>query len=109
MARNWTTLDFLRLYHISTSHGGPDTLPSPLRWAKLRADEAGRVIRERCKDTANVIIGDHAFDRIEERTITSEDVYWILENGHVDGDPIKEKGSGRWLSSNGCRVSEKPE
>jgi hypothetical protein len=62
----------------------------PIRWAKLRADEAQGVIRERCKDTANVFIGEHAFDRVEERTITTEDVYRILETGHVDGDPIKE-------------------
>jgi Domain of unknown function (DUF4258) len=66
----------------------------PIRWARLRADEAERVIRERCRDTANVFIGEHAFDRVEERTITTEDVYWILETGHVIDAPIKE--GGKW-------------
>lgn len=58
----------------------------------MRADEAERVIRERAADTGNVIISVHAFDRVEERTILTEDVYWILRKGYVEGQPIFEDG-----------------
>lgn len=71
----------------------------PIRWSNLRADEAERVIRERVKDTDNVIIGDHALERIDERfgalAFTSMDIYWILETGTVHGKPIREN-SKEW-------------
>jgi hypothetical protein len=65
-----------------------DPIPMrPIRWDSLRADEAERVIRDRVSDTDNVIFGLHAFDRIDQRSITRQDVYWILETGHVEGQP----------------------
>jgi hypothetical protein len=42
-----------------------------------------------------VIIGDHAFDRISEREIISDDVYWILESGYVDGSLVRNE-HGDW-------------
>jgi hypothetical protein len=68
----------------------------PVRWSNLRSDEAEREIRERVKDTDNVIISDHAFDRMDERfsgiAFTAVDVYWILETGTVQGTPTRENG-----------------
>jgi hypothetical protein len=77
----------------------PDPVPlrRPIRWDKLRRDEAERIIRERCKDTHNVRIGVHAYQRLIERSgvqeILQEDVYWILETGTVESDPVFEKGA----------------
>ena len=66
----------------------------PIRWDNLRCDEAERLIRERVKDTGNVIIGRHALKRIRERfegpEFTTEDVYWILETGMIRGTPTRE-------------------
>jgi hypothetical protein len=64
----------------------------PIRWSALRSDEAERIIRERVKDTDNVIIGVHAYDRRDERfpALNDADVYWILETGTVDGSPVRE-------------------
>ena len=55
----------------------------PVRWEKPRMDELEKVIRSRSKQTENVIISDHAFDRVEERDITQQDVYNILRTGVV--------------------------
>jgi len=68
----------------------------PIRWSKLRRDEAERVIRQRCADTANVIFGTHAFQRMNERSslqrLYAEDAYVILESGSVKDDPVLENG-----------------
>jgi len=64
----------------------------PIRWDSLRSDEAEKVIKERAQNTDNVIIGAHAFDRVEERSIVAEDIYWILQTGIVDGRPVCEEG-----------------
>jgi hypothetical protein len=67
----------------------------PINWAKLRADQAQAIIRERAQTTANVVLGEHAFDRVELRSIVAEDVYWILQTGFAEGQPIYEE-NGEW-------------
>ncbi len=67
----------------------------PINWAKLRMDEAERIIRERAVITANVIFGVHAFERIDERSITQLEVYNILRMGHVEGAAQKNI-EGEW-------------
>jgi hypothetical protein len=66
----------------------------PIRWDNLRTDEAERVIRERVRDTDNVIIGNHALERVNERfgglSFTTEDIYWILETGSIPDRPTRE-------------------
>lgn len=69
----------------------PIPFKRPIHWDRLRADEAERVIRERARDTSKIIFGVHAFDRIEERSITQVDAYVILEKGSVDGAPTKNE------------------
>jgi hypothetical protein len=68
----------------------------PIRWSKLRRDEAERVIRQRCADSDNVIFGTHAFRRMNERSniqkLYAEDAYVILESGSVKDDPVLENG-----------------
>jgi hypothetical protein len=34
-----------------------------------------------------VIFGDHAYERVGERSITQEDALAILRQGHIEGDP----------------------
>jgi hypothetical protein len=72
----------------------PTPVQRPVRWGNLRSDEAERVIRQRVKDTENVIISVHALDRVRERfsgdTLNTEDVYWILETGSVTDKPVRE-------------------
>ena len=53
------------------------------------------MIRRRAQDTARVIVGDHAFDRIDERTIIIADVYRILKTGVVIAKPERTK-KGEW-------------
>lgn len=67
----------------------------PINWAKLRADQAESIIRERAQVTAKVVIAEHAFERIDERSIVAEDVYWILQTGFAEGQPVYE-GDGEW-------------
>lgn len=75
-----------------------DPIPlRPIRWERMRRDEAERIVRERASDTDNVIIGDHAFERLDERSgcvpILAEDVYEILLKGMIESDPIREGDS----------------
>ena len=58
-------------------------------------DEAERVIRERAEVTARIIISEHAFDRIAERSITQQDVYNILRTGIIEGSPQRNL-EGEW-------------
>jgi hypothetical protein len=72
----------------------------PIRWDNLRSDEAERLIRQRVRDTDNVIISRHALKRVRERFeqewFTSEDVYWILETGTIPtGRRGKPQPNGR--------------
>lgn len=70
----------------------PTPIRRPINWQRLRRDEAERIVKERVKRTENVFISEHAFDRIEERSIVQEDVYWILETGSLDSEPVLEDG-----------------
>jgi hypothetical protein len=69
----------------------------PIRWSKLRSDEAEQLVRKRVRDTGNVIIGRHALQRVRERfegpDFTTEDVYWILETGTFQHSPVREDDS----------------
>ncbi|MGB7603211.1 MAG: DUF4258 domain-containing protein [Candidatus Sulfotelmatobacter sp.] len=57
-------------------------------WARER-------IRELAADTANVRWGQHARERMVERSITDMDVLKVLRNGHIETDPVRsDKGDG---------------
>lgn len=83
------------MYHIDTQMVEPTPFRRPINWAKLRTDEAERLIRERAEDTARVIISFHAFDRVEERSFTHQDIYKILRTGSVEG-PAQKNLDGEW-------------
>lgn len=72
----------------------PDPIPfrRPVSWQKLRSDEAERIVKERAQKTESIFIGEHAFDRIEDRSILQEDVYWILRDGFVEREPTLHNG-----------------
>src|SRR5690242_11154296 len=73
----------------------PIPFKRPINWARLRSDQAETIIQERAQITGNVVIGGHAFDRVARRSIVTEDVYWILQTGYVEGQPSYE-GNGEW-------------
>ena len=83
------------MYQYDTQMVDPTPLRRPIHWEKLRTDEAERVIRERAADTAKVIFSAHAFDRVDDRTISTVDAYRILRTGYVD-EPLQKNIHGEW-------------
>lgn len=65
----------------------PERVVRPVRWSALRADEAERIVRERAAATSKVVFGIHAFERVEERSITQADAMTILRQGRIEGIP----------------------
>lgn len=55
-------------------------------------------------ETDRVIFGDHAQERMEERGVSSEDVYRVLRLGSISGAVTPGKGPGEWK----CKVVAKP-
>jgi len=56
----------------------------PVYWDSLRADEAENIIRERAEITRNIILTNHAEERMAERDILYNDMLDILRTGSVD-------------------------
>ena len=73
----------------------PTPLKRPINWDKLNAADAERVVRERAEDSGNVFFGEHAWDRVEQRSITRADALTILRRGFVEGEPTKTE-RGEW-------------
>lgn len=67
----------------------------PIRWSRLRTDEAEREIRRRLElPDPPLTISEHAYDRIEERgdeRLLDSDVLMILKHGTVRQEPQKEE------------------
>ena len=68
----------------------------PLRMTASRAES---IIRERAQDTSKVFLGTHAKERSLERGIYKDDIYRILRNGGVRGEPEPAR-EGEWK----CKV-----
>jgi hypothetical protein len=85
----------------------PTPFIRPPRWTDLRADEAEKIIREWSSDTARVIITEHAFERIDERSaaeiIDAPTIYRILQTGQVFGEPTKNE-RGHWQATMAARM-----
>ena len=79
-----------------TEGGKPDRLVRPVRWSALRADEAERIIRERAAASDRVGFSFHAFDRVEERSITQVDAMTILRQGNIEGTPELAANGTDW-------------
>jgi len=76
----------------------PIPLRRPLRWDRLRTDEAERVIREWAQDSGRVAFTKHAFERVAERdygVLTTATVLRVLREGRVIGDPARNE-RGHW-------------
>ena len=69
----------------------------PINWSRLRADEAERIVRDRAQPdrTGQVVLTDHAWDRVGERDITRADVFRILREGRCH-DPPSRNDNGDW-------------
>lgn len=68
--------------------------PNPIS-LRLTAQAATKVIRERAQDTANVILTEHAQERMDERGILAPEVFTILRKGEVYNTPERMSG-GDW-------------
>jgi Domain of unknown function (DUF4258) len=69
-----------------------------------RPDELQRRKRKLAANSGNVIITDHAADRMTERGIDDKDVYRVLDTGLVDIQSIKPgKDAGHWK----CKVTQR--
>lgn len=53
-------------------------------------------IRFLAEDSGKVIFGDHAFDRVAERSITTEDVYRVLRLGEAAEPFTPGVNPGEW-------------
>jgi hypothetical protein len=73
----------------------PTPLRRPINWDKLNASDAERVVRERAEDSGQVFFGEHAWDRIDQRSITRADALTILRRGFVEGEPVRTE-RGEW-------------
>lgn len=62
---------------------------------KLSASRAEKIVQERAQDADNIIFGDHAMERMEERGIYDHDVLRILRGGWVDNTP-ELTDDGEW-------------
>ena len=62
---------------------------------KLTAADAEKLIRHSAQDADNVIFGNHAMKRMNERGIFTTDVLRILRAGWVDDEP-GVTNSGEW-------------
>lgn len=79
--------------------GEPKTVVvRPIRWNRLRTDEAEREVRRRLA-LSDPFVSPHAFDRMEEReeqgSLNSVDMMTILRTGTVD-KPARREEDG-WL------------
>ena len=75
---------------------------SNVRPLRRRADRAQNIINEAAQDTANVIFGTHALQRMDERGVSDLEVYRILRTGCVLELPERTE-RGEWK----CKVVKK--
>jgi hypothetical protein len=61
----------------------------------LTSGEAERRIQLAAVKTENILFGDHASERMEERGITDAQIYEVLRRGHVV-DPPEKTQFGEW-------------
>lgn len=61
----------------------------------MRHKQAQDIVHRQAADSANVIISRHAQDRMCERGISDIEVYRILKDGEVEGEPEKTE-RGEW-------------
>jgi hypothetical protein len=64
----------------------------------LTAKAATRAIRDRAADSANVVLTDHAQERMIERDITAPEVFRILRDGTVHERPVLTE-AGDWKAA----------
>lgn len=76
---------------------GPAAIIRPIRWDRLRTDEAEREIRRRLV-MGSPFVSNHAFDRVAERqeqgVLTEVDMMTILETGSISSPP--ERAPDGW-------------
>lgn len=74
----------------------------PVAKLRLTPTVAQRRIRAAAEDSTNVVITEHAKERMQQRGIVVRDVLTVLRTGFVDSDPIPAR-AGEWK----CKVTKK--
>lgn len=69
---------------------------------RLSSSQAERIVKDRARESANVIIGYHARARMSERDIFIDDVFRVLRTGSVDDDPTRTD-HGEWQ----CKMAKR--
>lgn len=60
------------------------------------------MVRSAARDSKNVKFGNHAFDRMEERGITTLDAIRVLQSGGIKGEIEPGKNAGEWK----CKIAK---
>ncbi len=76
----------------------PNRVVTPFR---PRTADLVAAIRKAAIDSKNVLFGDHALDRMEERGITTLDALRVLRTGDIDEPPEAGRKVGEWK----CKVT----
>lgn len=61
-----------------------------------RIDQMEATIRAVAADSRNVLFGEHALDRMEERGITTLDALRVLKKGNMAQPPVPGRRTGEW-------------
>jgi len=77
---------------VNTSDHERPRPPTPGRF-----EETVRFIAE--NDTSKVYFGHHAFERVDERSISTRDAIDVLRYGYVDGEIEQGKNPGEWKAT----------
>ena len=63
---------------------------------RLSKKEAEQKIHEISLNSRNVIVTDHAKERMEERGFVTQDLFGILREGYVDSEAVLDKDKNNW-------------
>lgn len=66
---------------------GTTTHSSNVAEMRLTATVAEARIRKLAQDSENVIVGNHGREQMLKREISDGDVFRVLRNGHIEGEP----------------------
>ena len=69
-----------------------------------RIEQMEATIRALAADSRNVMFGEHALDRMEERGITTLDALRVLQKGDMAGTPVPGGRAGEWKCKITARV-----
>jgi len=70
---------------------------------KINAEQAEKTIHEIAVNPINIILTDHAKERMEERDFSISDLLYVLRDGYVDEEPLIDQDKGSYV----CKITHK--